>query len=312
MIGRAVVTGGAGFIGSHLVDQLVNDGAAVLVVDDLSTGHLDRLAGARTAGDVTFHQIDVVAPELGDVVKRFGPEVVFHLAAQADVPTSVHDPVRDATVNVVGTVNVLAAAHEAGAERIVFTSSGGAVYGDADDLPVTERQGRHPASPYAVAKDAAERYVRYFGDDAGLDWVVLGPSNVYGPRQGAGAEGGVIAIFTETLLAGRKPTIFGDGKHTRDYVFVADVVEAHLLAAEKGGRRFFNISTGVETTNLQIHNALRDLAGRTGEPEWGAERPGDVRRSCLDPSLAAKHLGWEPWTPLDEGLAATVEWFRSA
>jgi nucleoside-diphosphate-sugar epimerase len=309
MIGRALVTGGAGFVGSHLVDRLVDEGTEVLVVDDLSSGSLDNLAQARTTGRLDVHQMDVTAPELIEAAERFGPEVVFHLAAQASVIRSVDDPVFDATTNVVGTVNVLEATRNSGAARLVFTSTGGALYGAGAKLPATERAGRHPESPYGVAKKIVEDYFRYYREAYGLDYVILAPANIYGPRQDPHGEAGVVAIFSRTMLDRGQPLIFGDGRQTRDFVFVEDVVDALMRGADRGGARLFNIGTGIETTVLELFELLAEATRFRGEPGMMPARPGEMRRSVLDASAAHKHLGWEPFTSLRRGLKVTADWF---
>lgn len=310
MIGRAVVTGGAGFIGSHLVTRLVDDGAEVLVIDDLSSGRLERLAEARAVGGVHFHQMDIRADELGETLSQFRPEVVFHHAAQIDVRKSVADPVFDASVNVVGTVNVLQSAARAGAERFVFASSGGATYGDVDVFPTPEKVNRRPESPYGVAKKVADDYLRFFLDAYDLDFVSLGYSNVYGPAQDPHGEAGVVAIFTMKLLQGEAPTIFGDGGQLRDYVFVEDVSDACVRAAETGGGVYLNIGTGRETSVSELYEMLRKIIGVDIEPVYGESKAGDIPRSVLDAAAAKAHLGWEAWTTLEDGLAETVAWFK--
>ena len=311
MIGRAVVTGGAGFIGSNLVNRLVDEGAEVLVIDDLSSGKLERLTEARAAGGVNFHQMDIRADELGETMAGFEPEVVFHHAAQIDVRKSVVDPVYDAAINVVGTVNVLQGAVQAGAERFVFASSGGATYGDVDIFPTPETTPRHPESPYGVSKKVIDDYLQYFKSAHELDFVSLGYSNVYGPAQDPHGEAGVVAIFSRMLLEGKAPTIFGDGSARRDYVFVSDVADANIRAAATGGATFVNIGTGVETSVNELYAILRELTGGDVDPNYADAKPGDLDRSVLDPSAAKALLGWEPWTSLEDGLAATVEYFRT-
>ncbi len=307
---RAVVTGGAGFIGSHLVDRLVDEAVEVLVIDDLSTGHLDHLRSARLRGRIQFHQLDIRDPDLVVVAGRFRPDTVFHLAAQASVPASVAAPLHDADVNVLGTINVMEMAHKVGVERVVFASSGGAMHGAGSKLPAKESHVPRPDSPYGVSKLAALQYLAYYRRAVGLDYVALLPSNVYGPRQSSDQEGGVVSIFAETLLAGKAPTIFGDGEQTRDFVFVADVVDAFLLAARKGGGRVLHVSTGRETSVNSLFEAMGAAVGTRKEPRYAAPRPGEIARSVLDASAARRHLGWEPWTALADGLAATVSWMR--
>ncbi len=307
---RSVVTGGAGFIGSNLVDRLVDEGHEVLVLDSLSSGSLANLKDARARGHVTMHQIDVVEPEVVGLVRNFRPETVFHLAAQIDVRASVSDPALDATVNVVGTVNMLEAARHSDAERFVFASSGGATFGDTFNIPTPETQERRPASPYGVSKYVVEEYFRYYADTYDLDYVSLGFANVFGPRQDPHGEAGVVAIFIGELLAGRTPTIYGDGTQTRDFVFVEDVADAMVRAARIGGSRYLNIGTGVETSVLKLYDLIVEATGVDVAPVMAAPRRGEQLRSCLDATEARKHLGWEAWTPLEEGLALTVEWFR--
>ena len=306
---RAVVTGGAGFIGANLVDRLVDDGVEVLVVDDLSTGHLARLAHARSTRRVTFHQLDVRDAALRELFRSFGPDVVFHLAAQIDVRRSVRDPVFDAEVNVGGLVNVLDASRLAGVERVVFASSGGARFGDVDQIPTPEDAPARPESPYGVSKLVADDYLAYYRRAHGLDYVSLGFSNVYGPGQDPHGEAGVVAIFIGDLLAGRTPVIYGDGRQTRDFVFVEDVTDACVRAARIGGGEYLNIGTGEETTIRELFELVRRAVGVDVEPRFAPPRPGEQRRSCLDSRRAAAALGWEPWTPLAEGIAATVAAF---
>ncbi|HEY5578794.1 MAG TPA: NAD-dependent epimerase/dehydratase family protein [Acidimicrobiia bacterium] len=310
MTARAVVTGGAGFIGSNLVDRLVDDGMAVLIVDDLSTGHVARLAEARRVGGVTFHQIDVRSPELHTVFERFRPEVVFHLAAQAEVRRSVEDPIGDAEINVLGTINVLEAAQRSGARRVVFASSGGAIYGGGVKLPARESYIKHPDSPYGVSKKVVADYFRFYGNTYDIDYVLLALANVYGPRQDPYGEAGVVAIFTKSMLEGRRPTIFGDGSQARDYVFVDDVVDAFARAMNLGEGLLLNIGTGIETSVVELFEMLARHCRFRPQPLFGDPKPGDIRRSVLDPTRAAKHLGWKAWTPLEDGLRQTVEWFR--
>jgi UDP-glucose 4-epimerase len=289
---RAVVTGGAGFIGSSLVDALVGRGDDVVVVDDLSSGKRENLNPAAA-----FLERDIRKG-----IDATGAEVVFHLAAQADVQTSVQRPDHDAAVNVVGTVQVLESARAAGA-KVVFTSTGGAIYGDVDE-PAGEDAPRRPLSPYGIAKLCAEEYLLGWNRIHGSRHVAARLANVYGPRQDAGLEGGVVAIFLERMMRGEETTIFGDGLQERDFVYVGDVVSALLAAAHKNGG-VFNVGTGRATSVLALHRACREVAGHGAEPRFEPARLGDARRSVLDPSLAARELGWSAAVPLDDGLRLT-------
>ena len=312
MITRALVTGGAGFIGSNLVTRLVDEGAEVLVVDDLSSGRLERLAEARRSGRLKIHQIDIRKPEIADVAARYRPEVVFHLAAQIDVRASVDDPGQDASVNIVGGVNVAKAAADSGATRFVFASSGGASFGSTDIIPTPETVPRRPENPYGVAKTVFDTYLRYFADQHGLDFVSLGFANVYGPWQDPHGEAGVVAIFSRMLLDGEAPRIYGDGSITRDFVYVDDVVDACIRAAEKGGGMYLNVGTGRETSINGLYKLIAAAVGSKLQPSYAPGKPGDTPRSCLDASLAAEVLGWRPWVSIEEGIARTVEFFRRA
>ena len=291
---RAVVTGGAGFIGSHVVDALVARGDEVTVVDDLSTGRRELVHEAAT---LVVHDVR----EPFDVAA----DVVYHLAAQADVGTSMERPGFDAAVNVVGTVNALEAARAAGA-RVVFSSTGGAIYGEVVDRPADEDAERRPVSAYGIAKLAAETYVEGWNRIHGTGHVVLRFANVYGPRQSAGLEGGVVAIFMERLARGEETLVFGDGEQSRDFVYVGDVVAAVLAGTGAAGGTF-NIGTGVETSVNDLHRLCAQALGVEAEPRHLAARPGDARRSVLDVARADRGLGWRPQVSLEEGLRRTWE-----
>ena len=310
MSGRALVTGGAGFIGSHLVDRLIDDDWEVLAVDDLSKGHLDRLADARRIGSVHFHQLDVCSDEFREAVRRFKPDVMHHLDAQSGVRPSVEDPIFDARVNILGTINVLLAAGESKSQRVVFASSGGAMFGEVPGAPVTEDAPAFPDSPYGISKKIVEDYFRYFRDESGVDYVILALGNVYGPRQDPHGEAGVVAIFSRLMLDGARPTINGDGGQARDYVYVDDVVDAFARAGEIGGPVRLNIGTGAATSVNELYELIAAAAGYDGSPEHGPAKAGDLARSVIDASAATAHLGWKPWTGLEAGIAKTVESFR--
>ena len=311
---KTLVTGGAGFIGSTLVDRLLAEGHSVDVIDDLSTGTLANLADARSDPDQDFrlHQVDLRSPGVVELIERRQPEVIFHLAAQMDVRVSVAEPVLDAQVNVLGSLNVLEGARRAGSRKIVFASSGGTIYGDvaAGDLPVDETHGQHPVSPYGVAKKAVTDYLFAYRQLHDIEFTSLALANIYGPRQNPHGEAGVVAIFARRLLDGERCTIFGDGGKTRDYTFVDDVVDAFARAADRADGLLLNVGTGRETSDRALYDAVAAAAGVRDEPLYAPDRPGDLRRSCLDPGRAAVHLGWEPWTALDNGVNATVRWFR--
>ncbi len=311
---RALVTGGAGFIGSHLVDALVERGGAVLVVDDLSTGGERNLDAARSRG-ATLLVADITdAPAVAEAAREFEPAAVFHLAGQIDVRRAVRDPVFDATVNVAGTVAVLEAARRAGA-RFVFASTGGAIYGEgaARTLPLSEEDECDPDSPYGQSKLAAEGYVAYFRRVHEVPAAALRLGNVYGPRQDPRGEAGVIAIFCGKLAGGGDPTVYGDGHQTRDYVYVGDVVEAmlvadqRLVAAGTDGALTYNIGTGLETSVLHLVERLGRIGDRSDfTPRMAPERPGEVQRIALDSSRAQAELGWTSATELDDGLRRTL------
>jgi UDP-glucose 4-epimerase len=311
---KTLVTGGAGFIGSTLVDRLLAEGHEVDVVDDLSTGTLSNLAGARAAGgELRFHHLDIRSPELVELMARRRPEVVFHLAAQADVRVSVERPVFDADVNVLGTLQVLEGMRAAGSEKVVFAASGGTLYGDPDPklLPLKESCAHHPLSPYGVSKKVAIDYLDAYRELHAIEHTALALANVYGPRQDPHGEAGVVAIFAGALLEGRAVTVFGDGNQTRDFVYVDDVVDAFSRAAHKGGGLVLNIGTGKETSVLELYRLMSGAAGVDLPPRAAPERPGELRRSALDPRRAAIHLGWKPWTPLSEGVAAVLDHTRT-
>ena len=311
MSGKALVTGGAGFIGSHLVDRLIDDDWEVLAVDDLSKGHLDRLAEARQIGRVHFHQLDICSDEFRQAVRRYRPDVVHHLAAQSAVRPSVEDPMFDARVNVLGTINVLQAAAESDAQRVVFASSGGAMYGEVPGEPATEDTPAFPDSPYGISKKIVEDYFRYFRAVGGLDYVILALGNVFGPRQDPHGEAGVVAIFTRLMLEGRRPVINGDGEQARDYVYIDDVVDAFARAGEIGGGLRLNIGTGIATTVNDLYARIAGATGYDGSPEHGPAKEGDLARSVINAAAARAHLGWEPWTGLPAGIGKTADWFRS-
>ncbi len=310
---RALVTGGAGFIGSTLVDRLLAEGHTVDVVDDLSTGSLTNLAEARaTPGyELTFHRLDIRDPSLVELVVHRRPEVIFHMAAQADVRLSVERPVFDAEVNIIGTVNVLEGARAAGSRKVVFAASGGTLYGEPEKLPVPESHPQRPLSPYGVSKKAAGDYLAAYRELHAIEFTALALANVYGPRQDPHGEAGVVAIFARRLLSGQPCTIFGDGKQTRDFVYVDDVVDAFARAAHKGSGLLMNIGTGRETSVNTLYDTMA-AAGRSDAPAvYAPPRPGELARSSLDPTRAEIHLGWKPWTSLEAGTAEVLRWFAS-
>lgn len=310
---KALVTGGAGFIGSTLVDRLLAEGHSVDVVDDLSTGSLANLAEARSNRDhqLKLHQIDIRDESVVDVIARREPEVVFHLAAQADVRVSVSRPAFDAQVNVVGSINVLEGARRGGARKVVFASSGGTIYGEPapEDLPVRESHPQQPLSPYGVAKRVVTDYLHVYRELHSVEFTSLAMANIYGPRQDPHGEAGVVAIFAGLLRDQKQCTIFGDGTQTRDFVYVDDAVDAFVRAATRGSGLLCNIGTGVETSVNELYAAMASAAGSTAAAVHAPPRPGELARSALDPGRAALHLGWEPWTTLDDGVAEVVRWF---
>ena len=303
---RVLVTGGAGFIGSHVADTLIAAGHAVTIVDDLSTG-----SRAWLNPKSTFHGIDIRSGQLAEVFAAERPEAVVHLAAQASVGRSVADPAFDASVNIGGGLNLLDCCRRFGVRRMVYSSSGGAGYGDTDLIPTPEEHPTRPASPYGITKVAMEQYVEAWGALWGISGVSLRYANVYGPRQNPEGEAGVVAIFCRRILAGEAPVINGDGLQTRDFVHVDDVAAANLLALERPDVTGpLNIGTGVETSVNAICDALRGAAGSKVEPVRAPARPGEQRRSCLSPKLAERALGWRPTVPLGDGLIQTLDHFR--
>jgi len=306
---RILVTGGAGFIASHVAEGYLAAGHEVAVVDDLSTGFRENLDSR-----VRFWQVDIRNAELPRLVGDFRPDVINHHAAQMSVSASARDPRHDADINILGSLNLLEAAVRNGVSRVIFASTGGAVYGDLVAIPTDETASPQPVSPYGVAKLAVERYLHAYRAMHGLRAVVLRYSNVYGPRQSPHGEAGVVAIFSRAILEGREFTIYGDGGQTRDYVFVGDVVRANMLATEMAlGQELpiVNIGTGVETSVNDIVQLLREIAGRNLTWRHGPARPGEQRRSVLSCSLAKHLLGWEAATDLRTGLTRTFEWFSA-
>ena len=300
---RCLVTGGAGFIGSNLVDALVDRGDTVTVLDDLSTGKRSNLEAALAAGAILEVGDVADAVRVAGVFTAARPELVFHLAAQIDVRRSVQDPALDATANVLGTLAVLEAARVNGTRRVVYTSTGGGLYGDADLLPTPEDYPIRPLAPYGQGKYAAEGYCELYARLHGLSTVSLRYGNVYGPRQDVHGEAGVVAIFCGHLVNGQAPTVFGDGRQTRDWVDVSDVVRANLLAASSELIGPINIGHGQETSVLDLLDALRDVGGGEGlQPRFEPERAGEVRRSCLDVTRARRELSWVPEVGLRDGL----------
>jgi UDP-glucose 4-epimerase len=306
---RCLVTGGAGFIGSNLVDALLARGDEVTVVDDLSTGRRENLDGALAAG-ARLVEIDIRdGGALAEAVREAGPETVFHLAAQIDVRKSVADPAFDSSINVGGTANLLEAARAVGVRRFVFVSTGGAIYGEGDgqELPLPEDAPIAPLSPYGQSKFAAEGYLALYERLYGLSGVSLRLGNVYGPRQDPLGEAGVIAIFCGRLRAGERPTVFGDGRQTRDYIYVGDVVAAALAAAGSEANGPINVGTGRETDVLELARLLGELEGVEFEPELAPARTGEVQRITIDPSRAERELGWTAQTVLEDGLRLTLD-----
>jgi UDP-glucose 4-epimerase len=302
---RVLVTGGAGFIASHVTDLLLENGHEVAVVDDLSTGKRENV-NARA----TFHEADIRSPEVEEICASFRPELVNHHAAQMDVRRAVREPEFDASVNVLGALRVLEAARRVGVRKIVFASTGGAVYGEPARLPVDEEHAIAPLSPYGLTKFVFEQYLALYGRLHGLDYTVLRYPNVYGPRQDPHGEAGVVAIFAGQLLRGETPTIFGDGSKTRDYVHVSDIARANLAVLGRASREVLNLGWGQEVSDLRIFEAVRKAVRSRVEPRFAAPRPGEVGRICLDGTKAARVLGWRPLVPLEEGVAAVVGWHR--
>jgi UDP-glucose 4-epimerase len=308
-----LVTGGAGFIGSNLADRLLAEDQRVVAVDDLSTGRIANLGEARGYGKAyTFFNMDVRADGLLPLFERHKPEVVFHLAAQAGVRPSLEDPVLDASVNLMGTLNVIECAIKVGVRKVIYAASGGTIYGEPRRIPAKESaaQGSHPLSPYGISKKAALDYLAFYQRYRGLDYTACALANVYGPRQDPVGEAGVVSIFASRMLAGEAPAIYGDGNQTRDYVFIDDVVHAFVQAIDRGSGKLVNIGTGLETSVNGLYRLLADIIGFDGEPQHGPLPPGELRRIALDISAASSVLAWKPWTHLEDGLAETVAFLK--
>ncbi|MFI9843393.1 NAD-dependent epimerase/dehydratase family protein [Nonomuraea sp. NPDC051941] len=308
---RVLVTGGAGFIGSNLVDRLLAEGHEVDVVDDLSSGSRENLAEAASSDHFRLHVLDVLDPALTGLVAELQPEVVCHLAAQISVRKSVAEPRRDARINVEGTASVLAAAHEGRARKVLFASSV-AVYGRPGTIPVPGDAPTDPRSPYAASKLSGETYLAAFRALHGIEYTTLVLSNVYGPRQSPEGEAGVVSIFTDALLSGTPTVVYGDGTQTRDYVYVEDVVDGFVQAlGQRGDGQRFNLGTGIQTTDRRLHSLIADAAGAQDKPGFAPPRAGDLPAMAVDPVPAHEGLGWQPRTDLPTGVKKTVEWARN-
>lgn len=304
---RILITGGAGFIGSHLADAYLAQGYEVGILDNLNTGHR-----AYLPSEAAFWQADLRDRDaLQRVVTEFAPDTISHHAAQNNVRRSLEDPQADADINLMGSLHLLEAALKAGTRQMVFSSSGGAIYGDGVERPTTEDALRQPTSPYGIAKLAFEEYLRVLGGLHDLTVTVLRYGNIYGPRQIVEGEAGVIAIFTKSLLAGQRPVIYGTGDNRRDYLFVDDCVRANILATDRGEAGIFNLGTGRETTVREIYALVAGAIDSDLEPQQGPERPGEVIASSLDATKFREAYGWSPNIVLEEGIVRTVEWFRS-
>ena len=303
---RILVTGGAGFIGSHVAELFLEQGHEVFIADDLSTGHKENLPE-----EAAFFELDIRSDEFSKKVLELKPEAIAHLAAQIDVRKSVADPVLDAGINVLGTIRVAGAAMQAGTRKVIFSSTGGAIYGEQDSFPAAEDHPRRPVSPYGTSKLCGEEYLACFRREGGPAFVALRYANVYGPRQDPHGEAGVVAIFARKMLAGQTPVINGDGKQTRDFVFARDVARSNLLALESDAEGVFNIGTGVETDINTLTAMLVAATGFGGQPRHGPAAPGEQLRSCVDPRLAKKVLNWHPEVDLKSGLEETVDYFRA-
>jgi len=303
---KIVVTGGAGFIASHIADAYLERGHEVHILDDFSTGQK-----ANLNAKATLHTIDIADAQAARLIEQIKPDVLSHHAAQMDVRHSVADPTFDARVNIIGFINLLEGCKNAGVKKVIFASSGGAVYGEQDVFPAPESHGTQPASPYGVSKRTGELYLSYYRQAYGLPYIALRYANVYGPRQSAHGEAGVVAIFLSLLCSDKTPLINGDGKQTRDYVYVGDVVAANVAALESDYIGAINIGTGVETDVVAIFEQLCQALGRQVTARHGPAKPGEQRRSCLDNRHAGTVLGWRPQVALADGLRRTAEYFAS-
>ena len=307
---RVLVTGGAGFIGSHVVDRLLGGGHDVTIVDSLERGSRTNVASASERG-VPLYEMDIRDPALRGVVATAKPQVLMHLAAQVDVRVSVADPMLDADVNVGGSLNVLEAARAAGVGKVIVASSGGCIYGEPRAVPVKETYRGGPESPYGISKRVLHDYLAFYHSAHGIDWTVLALANVYGPRQDPLGEAGVVSIFLGAMLGGREPVVYGDGKQTRDFVYVGDVADAFVRAMERGSRTVFNIGTAIETTVIELWEACALAAGFRGEMRFAPKRLGELERIALDWGRAKRKLTWQPETSLKRGIAETASFLRS-
>ena len=302
---KVLVTGGAGFIGSHLVDCLIERGDEVVVVDNLSAGSRENVNPGAT-----FYELNIGDRGLAEVFERERPEVVSHHAAQIDVRRSVAEPLFNAQENILGSLNVIVNSVGFGVRKLIYASSGGAVYGEPRYLPVDEDHPINPLSQYGVSKHTVEHYLYLYAHQHGLSYVILRYPNVYGPRQNPYGEAGVIAIFARQMLQGERPTIFGPGDKTRDYTHVSDVVEANISAMEWGRNAIYNIGTAVETSDREVFDLVAQAVGYKGSPIYVPLRPGEIQRMCLNWGKAQRELGWQPKTPLKEGIQRTIEGYR--
>jgi len=303
---KVLVTGGAGFIGSHVVDSLVNEHTEVVIIDNLSSGKEDNINKKSK-----FYKLDIQDSELERIFQNERPDYVSHHAAQKDVRISVSDPIYDAKINILGTLNILQNCVKYKVKRIVFASTGGAIYGEQEIFPAPETHSARPVSPYGVTKLTAEHYMHYYRTVHGLDYVSLRYANVYGPRQDPLGEAGVVAIFIQKMFSGEQPIIYGDGGQTRDFVYVGDVAKANILAMRNNsGEHVFNIGTGVETSVNQLYDCLRHIVNPLAEKKYAPARQGEQRRSVIDSSLAENILQWRPEVLLEHGLKKTCEYFN--
>ncbi len=310
---KITVTGGAGFIGSNLVDAMLEQGHTVVVVDNLSTGKFENLFKVKDAARekrFAFFHMDIRDPAVAVAIQEQEADVVVHLAGQSSARRSASDPVEDAEINILGTINLLQLCVKAGVKRFVNTSSGECIYGKPESLPVDEDAPRGGTTPFAVSKNAADLYLQYFGEAYGIAYITLALAHVYGPRQNATGETGAVAILGGRMLRGEEPVIYGDGEQTRDFVFVDDVVDAYLKSLEAGEGELLNIGSGIETSINQLFAHLRELTGFEGDATHAPAREGELRRSFLKVDKAKRVLGWQPRTSLTDGLERTVDWLR--